>query len=147
TAPRPCRKKRTLQAVTPDVRILNATCDQAGDYSGLPVPHSRNKALPHRPDPRARNCRPGPLAIACRPATPSPESRAPRALPAATRATAQSPRPTRRRGRRTPDMSVKIKTPEEIEKMRIAGRLGAEVDRKSTRLNSSHVKISYAVFC
>src|SRR5690606_41171427 len=26
-------------------------------------------------------------------------------------------------------------------------RLGAEADRKSTRLNSSHVKISYAVFC
>src|SRR5690606_23355363 len=29
-----------------------------------------------------------------------------------------------------------------------AGRIaGLEVDRKSTRLNSSHVKISYAVFC
>src|SRR5690625_6051347 len=29
-----------------------------------------------------------------------------------------------------------------------AGReAGAEVDRKSTRLNSSHVAISYAVFC
>src|SRR5207302_11446461 len=26
-------------------------------------------------------------------------------------------------------------------------RAGAGVDRKSTRLNSSHVKISYAVFC
>src|SRR5438876_7386468 len=26
-------------------------------------------------------------------------------------------------------------------------RLGAEVDRKSTRLNSSHPSISYAVFC
>src|SRR5690606_41587702 len=26
-------------------------------------------------------------------------------------------------------------------------RLKAELDRKSTRLNSSHVKISYAVFC
>src|SRR5690349_23887598 len=25
--------------------------------------------------------------------------------------------------------------------------LGGEVDRKSTRLNSSHVEISYAVFC
>src|SRR5690606_41424829 len=37
--------------------------------------------------------------------------------------------------------------------MRIAQRLyegidiGGETDRKSTRLNSSHVKISYAVFC
>src|SRR5690606_39551641 len=31
----------------------------------------------------------------------------------------------------------------------IARRLGLpeEIDRKSTRLNSSHVKISYAVFC
>src|SRR5690606_41411216 len=27
------------------------------------------------------------------------------------------------------------------------GRQRAHVDRKSTRLNSSHVKISYAVFC
>src|SRR5690606_2747746 len=27
------------------------------------------------------------------------------------------------------------------------GREAARVDRKSTRLNSSHVKISYAVFC
>src|SRR5690606_39442209 len=26
-------------------------------------------------------------------------------------------------------------------------RAGPEIDRKSTRLNSSHVKISYAVFC
>src|SRR5690606_41067271 len=28
-----------------------------------------------------------------------------------------------------------------------SGRHGAREDRKSTRLNSSHVKISYAVFC
>src|SRR5204862_6110981 len=27
------------------------------------------------------------------------------------------------------------------------GRAGADPDRKSTRLNSSHVEISYAVFC
>src|SRR5690606_40106526 len=34
------------------------------------------------------------------------------------------------------------------EKMRQLGELGLlGVDRKSTRLNSSHVKISYAVFC
>src|SRR5690606_41685716 len=31
--------------------------------------------------------------------------------------------------------------------MCLAKSLGAGVDRKSTRLNSSHVKISYAVFC
>src|SRR5690606_23910430 len=30
---------------------------------------------------------------------------------------------------------------------RTRGRGGADQDRKSTRLNSSHVKISYAVFC
>src|SRR5690606_41763213 len=30
---------------------------------------------------------------------------------------------------------------------RLAQRLGRPQDRKSTRLNSSHVKISYAVFC
>src|SRR5690606_40884277 len=30
---------------------------------------------------------------------------------------------------------------------RHAGRCAASEDRKSTRLNSSHVKISYAVFC
>src|SRR5690606_41008719 len=29
----------------------------------------------------------------------------------------------------------------------LGGGVGVEVDRKSTRLNSSHVKISYAVFC
>src|SRR5690606_41513446 len=29
----------------------------------------------------------------------------------------------------------------------IAVLIGLDVDRKSTRLNSSHVKISYAVFC
>src|SRR5690606_40382640 len=32
-------------------------------------------------------------------------------------------------------------------KARIPGRRRARPDRKSTRLNSSHVKISYAVFC
>src|SRR5690625_4163954 len=74
------------------------------------------------------------------------------------------------------NMAVTIKTPEEIEKMRVAGQLAARTlqmieehvkpgvttdelnrichdyieqraDRKSTRLNSSHVAISYAVFC
>src|SRR5256885_3949476 len=29
----------------------------------------------------------------------------------------------------------------------VAGRLGRDGDRKSTRLNSSHLVISYAVFC
>src|SRR5690606_41379022 len=31
--------------------------------------------------------------------------------------------------------------------MALADRANAWIDRKSTRLNSSHVKISYAVFC
>src|SRR5207302_6950423 len=31
--------------------------------------------------------------------------------------------------------------------IRIVGRATIRIDRKSTRLNSSHVKISYAVFC
>src|SRR5690606_40246507 len=30
---------------------------------------------------------------------------------------------------------------------RYAQQIGLDIDRKSTRLNSSHVKISYAVFC
>src|SRR3712207_8097774 len=30
---------------------------------------------------------------------------------------------------------------------RLGARLGARLDRKSTRLNSSHANISYAVFC
>src|SRR5690606_39651794 len=33
------------------------------------------------------------------------------------------------------------------EHLELAGALQIERDRKSTRLNSSHVKISYAVFC
>src|SRR5690606_39724341 len=36
---------------------------------------------------------------------------------------------------------------EEAAIARVEGRHGARADRKSTRLNSSHVKISYAVFC
>src|SRR5436309_8256617 len=34
-----------------------------------------------------------------------------------------------------------------VVKTTISPRAGSDVDRKSTRLNSSHVKISYAVFC
>src|SRR5256885_12429158 len=35
----------------------------------------------------------------------------------------------------------------ERERRRCEGRSGAALDRKSTRLNSSHLVISYAVFC
>src|SRR5690606_40532817 len=38
------------------------------------------------------------------------------------------------------------KEPETLETLRNSGVI-VEEDRKSTRLNSSHVKISYAVFC
>src|SRR5690606_42108992 len=37
--------------------------------------------------------------------------------------------------------------PEEPESKARIGELRRKLDRKSTRLNSSHVKISYAVFC
>src|SRR5690606_41325232 len=35
----------------------------------------------------------------------------------------------------------------ELGRVRFAADAGGDEDRKSTRLNSSHVKISYAVFC
>src|SRR5690606_39826875 len=35
----------------------------------------------------------------------------------------------------------------DLERCRVARKGGPARDRKSTRLNSSHVKISYAVFC
>src|SRR5207302_9684766 len=55
------------------------------------------------------------------------------ALPISGRAAARPARPARTAGCPTPRAA------------RPAGRRGG--DRKSTRLNSSHVKISYAVFC
>src|SRR5690606_41794957 len=75
------------------------------------------------------NARPGssarPARCRRRP-SPAPSRRRPWCFPAR--------RPTRRGGR-TPSSSA------------ISSRLLFAVDRKSTRLNSSHVKISYAVFC
>src|SRR5690606_40484030 len=43
----------------------------------------------------------------------------------------------------------RLKAELQAERAGLAGKEGAEerIDRKSTRLNSSHVKISYAVFC
>src|SRR3712207_8822417 len=56
-------------------------------------------------------------------------------------------KPDRRRGRkpkkRSRERSRARKAAAEVE----ADELGAEEDRKSTRLNSSHANISYAVFC
>src|SRR2546421_6933434 len=34
-----------------------------------------------------------------------------------------------------------------LAELRRAGQAGSQIDRKSTRLNSSHDQISYAVFC
>src|SRR5690606_41520988 len=42
---------------------------------------------------------------------------------------------------------IEIPEPLDHEAMTVAWRHAARRDRKSTRLNSSHVKISYAVFC
>src|SRR3989442_10661728 len=43
---------------------------------------------------------------------------------------------------------ARVKSAREVlQHTKIATFLGAEIDRKSTRLNSSHVRISYAVFC
>src|SRR5690554_6963755 len=41
----------------------------------------------------------------------------------------------------------KITTPLAVAKDGISADNNAQTDRKSTRLNSSHVRISYAVFC
>src|SRR5207302_10654853 len=44
-------------------------------------------------------------------------------------------------------LDEELKTQEERLRAGIVGTLNVRRDRKSTRLNSSHVKISYAVFC
>src|SRR3712207_6900866 len=40
-----------------------------------------------------------------------------------------------------------VLAPREADEREARGRVRPEVDRKSTRLNSSHANISYAVFC
>src|SRR5204862_6223201 len=40
-----------------------------------------------------------------------------------------------------------LRAPDHAEMRLVAVQIGEEQDRKSTRLNSSHVEISYAVFC
>src|SRR5690606_41803818 len=43
---------------------------------------------------------------------------------------------------------LEIVDPQELEARQVGGAVRTDfIDRKSTRLNSSHVKISYAVFC
>ena len=46
----------------------------------------------------------------------------------------------------TPDLNKTEELPETAEQD-LTRRIGASTDRKSTRLNSSHANISYAVFC
>src|SRR5437868_9947729 len=59
--------------------------------------------------------------------------------------------PTRRssdlKGRAGPGRTGRGLQDHESELRGAHDRLGAALDRKSTRLNSSHVSISYAVFC
>src|SRR5690606_39727149 len=44
-------------------------------------------------------------------------------------------------------MELALKSIPDLVELRSVSKAGISVDRKSTRLNSSHVKISYAVFC
>src|SRR5256885_7855131 len=53
---------------------------------------------------------------------------------------------------RAPDLGVLASSSGTLEELYLAGRIARglnshNVDRKSTRLNSSHLVISYAVFC
>src|SRR5207302_11453524 len=63
--------------------------------------------------------------------------------PSACRRDGRPPRPRLRRRRRGPrDHQAHVRYSHRGDRAR-----SARVDRKSTRLNSSHVKISYAAFC
>src|SRR3712207_8526623 len=42
---------------------------------------------------------------------------------------------------------ITVPTPRDPDRQEIARTVNASIDRKSTRLNSSHANISYAVFC
>src|SRR3712207_8790008 len=46
-----------------------------------------------------------------------------------------------------PDLVFEVRSPSERRDKLLEGRRGPGRDRKSTRLNSSHANISYAVFC
>src|SRR5690606_41958762 len=53
-------------------------------------------------------------------------------------------------GKREDSVGVEVQQPRfvaALEALQVAGTEQPARDRKSTRLNSSHVKISYAVFC
>src|SRR5215813_14587444 len=54
---------------------------------------------------------------------------------------------SRRRRRRHPDRDLPGPVADQGCRQRRQARPGRRRDRKSTRLNSSHVRISYAVFC
>src|SRR5207249_10042108 len=64
----------------------------------------------------------------------------------------QHPRPRPRHGtvhpgRRILQIDRRARQPRQLQPRRERRAEGFDVDRKSTRLNSSHVSISYAVFC
>src|SRR2546430_9131920 len=44
-------------------------------------------------------------------------------------------------------MRIRPRAPGVVDPARIGAEIAAAIDRKSTRLNSSHSQISYAVFC
>src|SRR5207248_6775043 len=58
-----------------------------------------------------------------------------------------APRRTRSRGRNARGISHPGRGTGYLSQHRIPARAGCDIDRKSTRLNSSHRTISYAVFC
>src|SRR3712207_7079734 len=50
-------------------------------------------------------------------------------------------------GRRVERIHPNLRTVDDADVRRLAENRGVALDRKSTRLNSSHATISYAVFC
>src|SRR5207249_10414424 len=58
-------------------------------------------------------------------------------------------KPAARRGRKATGQAASLTAGLPKKGLKLTGTKGsaAEIDRKSTRLNSSHVSISYAVFC
>src|SRR5690606_41139611 len=105
------------------------------------------KATPRKPAPRKAPAGPAQKAAARRtPSPPAPPRQAPERMPAPVAGPDQ-------------ELAFMIEsawarrsmlTPEEIEgstRLLVDQAIEGLEDRKSTRLNSSHVKISYAVFC
>src|SRR5215208_7470774 len=100
------------------------------------------------PRAEAPRARPGRASVpgggpACRSHDRAGEASAPSRKRAAARTRARA---RRARGRRCGRRDLRRRPPRTPDG-RLRTRRGAQADRKSTRLNSSHVAISYAVFC